>query len=142
MTTRTIIEFLRARLHEDEQAARETLGRQPLDQWDAVGATGEDDPSLSYWRVTRIAHADPTPAARSIARHIARWDPARVLAEVEAKRRIISRCERLLEERTASSELDWAADFLAHDVLRDLAAPHASHPDYSPTWAPADEPAP
>lgn len=120
-----LVEFLHARLDEDERLAQ--AGRVEGDLFIDFKPTNGDEEG---------------PGEAALLAHIGNWDPIRVLAEVKVKRRIISRCESLLDERTASSELDWAADFLAHDVLRDLAAPHASHPDYSPSWAPADEPAP
>lgn len=59
--------------------------------------------------------------------HIARWDPARVLAEVDAKRR----------------QLDAFDEYGTHDTwdlidttLRLLAIPYAGHPDYQKEWAP------
>lgn len=68
--------------------------------------------------------------------HIVRWDPARVLAECEAKRRIV-------EEHGAKGELhrycqtcggtDYPVDWPC-DTLRLLALPYASHPDYDPAW--------
>jgi hypothetical protein len=60
--------------------------------------------------------------------HAHRWSPARVLAECEAKRRIV--------------EVDWRADdsgeatLVQQDVLRLLALPYADHPDYRPEWRP------
>ena len=123
-----LVEFIRARLDEDERIARGEITRREVWQskLDRMRRVGE------MVGVGLIDYDEPG----------APGDPARVLADVDAKRRIISRCERLLDARAASSELDWAADVLAHDVLRDLAASYVSHPDYSPTWAPADEPAP
>ena len=51
--------------------------------------------------------------------HIARWDPARVLAECEAKRQLIERV----------GNPDWAG-------FRILALPYADHPDYQQEWKP------
>lgn len=63
-----------------------------------------------------------------------RLNPARVLAECEAKRRIVSRCDLVLRGRpegmfNAGQEVD------ANDNLRALALPYADHPDYRQEWA-------
>src|SRR5690554_3993666 len=39
--------------------------------------------------------AHPEPMGRGDAEHIARWNPARVMAEVEAKRRLLARHDRI-----------------------------------------------
>ena len=49
-------------------------------------------------------------------RHIARWDPARVVAECESKRRILERHEQ------------------DEEILRVLALPYADHRDYRDEW--------
>ena len=58
-------------------------------------------------------------------------DPDLILAEVEAKRRIVN----------AIGEADphaayITATFTGWDVLRLLALPYADHPDYDPSWRP------
>jgi hypothetical protein len=58
-----------------------------------------------------------------LAAHIARHDPARVLAECEAKRRIV--------EMHAYQE-----EHFTPDELRALALPYADHPDYREEWRP------
>lgn len=124
-----IVAFLLARLAEDEQVARaatpggwfwdaeaecfSTSARtESLDDhsWPAtvVGAIGEHTSGFVLVEATDAAH-------------ITRFDPARVLAEVEAKRRIIEH------------EDHWAED---DRVLHLLALPYREHPDYRPAWAP------
>lgn len=88
----TLIEFLRARLDEDEGAALRADDDEPVDSDNQ-----------------------------------ARWSRSRVLAEVEAKRRIIAECERTFDVE----EHGWA---LANDVLALLALPYADHPDYDQAW--------
>jgi hypothetical protein len=51
---------------------------------------------------------------------IARWDPARVLAECAAKRRIVEM---------------YAGQHGQPYVLHFLALPYADHPDYRQEWA-------
>jgi hypothetical protein len=75
------------------------------------------------------------PQWRANAQHVARWDPARVVAEVEAKRRIVDWSESVeaeftkagLGERTNGTHMVFA---------RWLAAPYAEHPDYREEWRP------
>jgi hypothetical protein len=56
--------------------------------------------------------------------HVMRWSPARVLAECEAKRRIV---------RIAVDQIDEDS---GGELLRLLALPYASHPDYREEWRP------
>ena len=89
----TLAEFLLARIAEDEQVARSSL------------ATHEEGEPWGYGHLP-----DDGP-------HIARWSPARVLAECAAKREIVER-------------------FVAWDAVRLLAAPYSAHPDYDKDWRP------
>jgi hypothetical protein len=61
----------------------------------------------------------------AVAGHLARWDPARVLAECEAKRRIVKFAEYWLGA-TEGMEAEF--------VLGSLALPYADHPDYDEAW--------
>jgi hypothetical protein len=58
------------------------------------------------------------------AEHIARWDPARVLAEVNAKRRILDEAVRLMS---------YDGEF---QFLELLALPYADRPGYREEWRP------
>lgn len=92
--------------------------------------------------------------------HIARWDPARVLAECEAKRQIVAEHPEVTVWSTGESysgdridEPEWfcgrCVDTSARQpwtdvdrveypcpTLRLLALPYADHPDYRQEWAP------
>lgn len=92
----TPVEFLRARLDEDQRAA--------LDWQESYSP---QHPSLV--------------------------DPARVLAEVDAKRRIVELWERENGERHLHAEGEARA-WLMDEVLQALALPYAEHPDYDPAW--------
>jgi hypothetical protein len=122
-----LVAFLKARLDEDEQAARAAVGF---------------DYGVREW----ADDGDPVNV------HIARHDPARVLREVEAKRRMLEAHSRPhhcahLTGRGASSVVDgkpWVFYEEAHtqdtgdicDVLRLLALPYADHKDYREEWRP------
>jgi hypothetical protein len=73
-------------------------------------------------------------------RHIARHDPARVLAEVDAKRRIIEQhhCSGVTCPRCSLGTEDGEVVFERDPcgTLRLLALPYAGHPDYRGEWAP------
>jgi hypothetical protein len=66
------------------------------------------------------------------AQFIADWNPARVLAEVDAKRRILDWCARIDPPYGLGGILAGQA----RRILRWLALPYAGHADYRPEWAP------
>jgi hypothetical protein len=77
------------------------------------------------------------------AEYIAYWDPARVLADIAAKRRIIGWCREVVGERRMinygtfgclKDDPEALAVTLAMETLRNLAAPYAEHPDFQPEW--------
>jgi len=89
------------------------------------------------------------------ARHIARWDPARVLAECQAKRDIIALHEPSYSygpiykidgeyQRVPAcamcvnfhADMDCENEHYPCPTLRLLAAPYADAPGYRPEWAP------
>lgn len=156
-----LVAFLRARLDEDEQVARAaTSGRW---RWDLDGGAYEDDPlgtATQEWgsRGPDLMSGDePVIGAtgydasnvivkRADANHIARHDPARVLAEVEAKRRIIE-LHRATDGLDCASCANWGdvthdrdyGEMGSHEwypcsTLRFLTLPYAGYPDYQDAW--------
>ncbi|WP_238741501.1 DUF6221 family protein [Kitasatospora sp. A2-31] len=146
--------FLRARLDEDEEAAR--AAAEP-ESWVQINRDLMPSWSLQWWADPDVVAvvADETSAhpvaitpdgmeerdAEARAAHIARHDPARVLAEVDAKRRILSRYTSAVEDSAEDAE-GYYDENRAEDarqlrpVLRLLALPYAGHPGYRPEWAP------
>jgi len=123
----SLSEFLRARITEDEEVAREASRVRETrtgDQWERSVHVYEDEVlvvgATERSRLVGKVHRGAT--------HIARHDPARVLAECEAKRRIVADLAPFLGETPLG--------YLAAQVLEDLAAPYADHPDYQPEWRP------
>lgn len=112
--TTALVAFLRARLDEDARLARRCAGDDCGD-WVARGDTVD------------FCQMDLRGFHPTIAAHVARYDPARVLAAVDATRRVVDAAERRLRE---------AADPLAVAVLRALALPYADHADYRVRWRP------
>ena len=75
-----------------------------------------------------------------VAVHIARWDPARILAEVDAKRRIIAG-HPPNPPRSAQGDFCQTCDVRGGgpypcDTLRLLALPYADRPGYWGSWRP------
>ncbi|MFF8618955.1 DUF6221 family protein [Streptomyces sp. NPDC015350] len=121
--------------HGDEEllvALRPGLPRPPEvmgGRWGAVVAATSDpaDPDAD----------SPMPAFVHAARH----DPARVLAEVRAKRLLNESWRRLIAEIDADPDPERQERLAGtrHDldqVARHLAAAHDKHPDYRPEWRP------
>ena len=119
----TLAGFLAARLDEDEAAAKAQAQR---------------------GTVVMYTDGEPTQAE---AEYFATISPARVLREVEAKRRILSEhtmepglfppsCSRCYETNTAAYPEEWEPLLWPCPTVRDLAAVYSDHPGYDPRWKP------
>lgn len=133
-----LTEFYAARLDETEAAARDSYyeGQRWITEEEGVYRWPDDE---------LVQMAD----RKADARHIARHDPARVLREVEAGRKILAdlpayskqrrdlRDHVYLPENAAyhSGHADGTDD-AAYYALRLLAAVYSDHPDYDEAWRP------
>lgn len=123
--TLTLSEFLLARIAEDEAAARAAGGAHWLVR---------EVPYQGVWFVGTDADYLPPDASESYeTEHAERHDPARVLAEVDAKRRIVENLHALAA-KTDDGENWTPADSALIDTLRILSLPYAEHPDYREEW--------
>ena len=127
----TIVEFLLARIAEDEAVARSVIDGDFSEghwRWDSHrlqpyrSALVNDRDSV----VLPPKNDDVYPSA-SVAVHIARHDPARVLAECAAKRAIVGHFD---DPDYDSYPLNEAK----RTTLRSLAAVYADHPDCRQEW--------
>jgi hypothetical protein len=151
--TADLVAFLRTRLDEDEQLAREARAEVGRD-WDLFD-TGRGDGCVMEDRSTIIAWYDQHTGmddlriARPVAALMARFDPARVRAEVGAKRRIIDLHSPVrLHGGAGAKYFDTTTVCRSCEppqfpdrafpcpTLRLLALPFREHPDYQPDWAP------
>lgn len=147
-----LTEFLLARISEDEAVARAAIDPdRPGTHWHWVRTSDDvpvDDPASDdvdeFTYGLRTVEEFPTtsgvgdlpafvtnglfPSESLGHRHIARHDPARVLAECEATRRIV-------EWATTEGHEQWGVG----PVLNLLALPYADHPDYRAEWRVAGE---
>jgi hypothetical protein len=115
-----LIEFLRARLDEDERSARAAIER-GMSVWEAHEQGRVAMVSLPDGDALIYDEGSPNDDQ---ARHIARWDPARVLAEVQAKRRIVDEVVPEME----------TVEYQSRKLLGLLATSYADHPDYDLAW--------
>jgi hypothetical protein len=115
----TLTEFLLARIAEDEAVARAAAGESAYPHY---GDTAAEEV---------VAMAEGEGCALEGTQHFARWLPARVLAECEAKRQIVEYAEYLAVDPDESGYSDGTSGRGAMErVLRFLALPYADHPDY------------
>ncbi|MFE1321615.1 DUF6221 family protein [Kitasatospora phosalacinea] len=149
--TTGLVAFLRARLDEDYKLAFEAGNGGP-EHWKfdpELPWNGDNGPREAIVRFNGsalgyVAAVDPVHGKYGTwgARHIARHDPARVLAEVNAKRRILDELLDEIDERDRTYQVEYWDHFmgpyrpLTDQLLRLLALPYATHPDYRPEWAP------
>lgn len=115
----TLTEFLLARLAEVEAIAR-VVNVGIWYPW--------DDRNAELYAAIRSIHPEA-------AVHIRAQSPACVLADVEAKRRIVDRCKYAVESDGWMNDYDmFDAGEQAFGTLLDLARPYADHPDFDPSW--------
>jgi hypothetical protein len=159
-----LVEFLKARLDEVEQAARAaTPGpwrHDPDKHWRKPGTVWFEEAVFagpSGDAATCVAGTGETEDRQSMAdaEHIARHDPARVLAEVDTRRRIIAEHAEVdgacrvctVEDRedapyeqidAGGPELVTVRRFMSYPctTVRLLALPDADHADYREEWRP------
>ena len=133
----TLTEFLLQRIGEDEAAARAGISSQadPENGWGLIETRGFAGLTLS----PHVGHIHE----RVQGEHIIRWHPARVLAECEAKRRIVEAADEATGlDMQVDSEFrvgfrDTSTEpYLGDVILRALALPYADHPDYRGEWKP------
>jgi hypothetical protein len=164
-----LAEFLLARIAEDEHCARLADTGEKWESAQVYGVDGVIDfkPSVPGSHLgDRVMgdHNDSAHAWMSLYQsgHIAHWDPDRVLAECEAKRRIIERhkpnpggfivtnvnkgeghraplCTVCVVDRDDYWE-NWTMEPWPCPTLRDLGEVYADHPDYPGDLAAVTDP--
>lgn len=145
MTSQDLVAFFSARLDEDEAIAQAaTPGPWEVDNEnyaEAIRTLDEGDSVVSGGRWGGEAPVFGTDDALHIARH----DPARVLADVTAKRAIIESFNRADVEaqrrgvlRASKAEGDDLAVLIVagtlQSILLALAQQYTDHPDFDPAW--------
>ena len=139
--------WLLEQIAEDERAAREVSSPAP---WVVDDQQRDDRAIYGAARGATVAY-DPSgdEESRRDFAHIVRWDPARVLAECDAKRRIVERhshtTEVIWRDRSQDFEVcDECGSGAANqgctpwpcDTLKLLALSNADRPGYREEWRP------
>lgn len=126
-----LVAWLRAQLDDDERVA---LAATP-EAWITANRCVE----VAGRRM--VASVVPYVPQVTDAEHIARWDPARVLQEVEAKRLILDLYVEAVEfERRPDSAfpgVPFAGREYLDPVIGFLALPYSDRPGYRQEWAPS-----
>lgn len=142
-----ITAFLLERIAEDQAAAQAaTAGHwefaEVSDGWDGMTEALQTVDKLPPWPDGSISPVDTVlsgwgydacgiTVSDEDAGHIARWDPARVLAECAAKRRVV-----LTAHHAARVARDIGQrDRPYNDILIHMAQPYAGHHDYRTEWS-------
>ncbi|MBF6277043.1 DUF6221 family protein [Nocardia nova] len=160
----SIVDFIRARLDEDEQTARaatqgewewddDGAGLGVLTEWRTCPHHCKVDPDAKHSRgisgqpghehrymenavVDAHGYDDPwLEVSEQDAAHIARFQPKRVLRQCAGLRRVFS------EELDSHVHLEGAGQTIDHEeanestIFRGLASVWSDHPDYRPEWA-------
>lgn len=99
-----LVEFLLARVDEDEAVARRVQGRTRHEPPPTIGGIGDVG--------------------------LVGYPYRRALAECEAKRRVVEESREYSPELAEGDNGAWAFDL----VLRALALPYAEHPDFREEW--------
>lgn len=118
--------FILARQAEREAAARAATAG----PWE-VGSVDDDLADVWGQSPNKVTAAHDYPCCTvEDAEHIARHDPAWVLADVAAKRRLVRWAMRWPMRPPKASDGIAAEDY----ILLSLAQPDADHPDFDPAW--------
>lgn len=138
-----LTQWLNEQLDEDERIARAAShvlrngAHWSLDEWHGreqphsliAQGTAEQPVALGHFT------ADPVPTEQAL--HIAAHDPARVLREVEAKRRLLDiHRPYVAEPGQACLGCAGGIEFERCPVVRLLALPYADRPGYRDEWRP------
>jgi hypothetical protein len=150
-------EFIEQRITEDERAAcidgpspRPWVAVTDADSGPCVRTGVDQEPEWQrevnhqVWHCDDEADGCPEQARMWIseAEHMARHDPARVLRDVEAKRRLLAQyqavCDEVRSPKSAEHRMNARArQFALDEVLVTLALPFSDHTDYNPSWSPS-----
>ncbi|MEU0589960.1 DUF6221 family protein [Streptomyces ardesiacus] len=131
-----LVQWLRVQLDEDERTARAATAG----PWEQSGI-GEYGWGVSFSAPGAGVEAADSDQGRADAEHIAAWDPARVLREIDAKRQVIALHRELedpqeMQDYCATCEVTGKYPEYPCKTLRLLALPYADRAGYRDEWRP------
>jgi hypothetical protein len=136
-----IAEFLAARLDEEQRRA-EAAAKESSPRFDVDGKQWRNsDGEGIYCQELPLAVGPYGVLGDAFVSHVLAYDPARVLAEVAAKRAIVDLWEPSLPDGAQDGrdwnekEADDARAYVLELALRHLASLYADHADFDPAWA-------
>lgn len=141
----TLTEFYAARLNEKEAAAKAAAGEyQGGGEW-YITRQGTLGSRVERFRDADVGCPDGCHPSEAQNVHIALHDPARVLRQVEAGRKILAAYNQALDDQNrmlASPAGDQSVTYewvngkicVLLDVMRGFAAAESGHPDFDPKW--------
>lgn len=131
-----LVAWLRQQLDEDERVALAAAQLAQTRDWWASAEGKVHDANAEGYR--NLLGGENAWSLDEIGEHIARWDPARVLAEVEAKRRVLDRYEDALARCDDPDESQLAAGIQVSEyedwIIPQLAQPYAGQPGWREEW--------
>jgi hypothetical protein len=122
-----LVQWLGQQLDEDERTARGT--GQPSTSWQNVDMDGELRDDLNAGTVAYV----PRGETRA---HIAAWDPARVLREINAKRQALAHYARVCQLTKDGDEAYLLAEGVAAKQIQIMATAYCYRPGYREEWRP------
>lgn len=138
-----LVEFLRARIDEDEAMARAAVTEDADATWEQVDP--EELPGMIQGAGGGLVTYDDGYPSGAQARHIAHQDPRRVLRGSKAKRAIVDWCVEVIGDRDLdgyaqsgilADDKNALAVTLAVETLRNLATIDPEHADFREEWTP------
>lgn len=126
-----LVRFLRTQLDDDERVAHAAADGDPV--WNIR----HPEPGAPSWSRSAllgkslVSSCDPATLTPAEGEHIARWDPARVLAEVEAVRKLLDWLDDL-DRWESGANVFRMPD--TDDARKALAQPYADRPGYREEW--------
>jgi hypothetical protein len=120
----TLIEFLEARVAEDELMATAAIEGATAD-WHVLYAYRDIKDGDGHY----VVLADGLYPSAAQAAHIARHSPGRILRQCEVAREVIAEFLRL------DALDDQQGRLVAESVMKRLASVYDDHPDFDPAWS-------
>ncbi|MCD7440252.1 DUF6221 family protein [Streptomyces lincolnensis] len=146
-----LAQWLHTQVDEDERIVQAASWADEANAWHAAPSPYDTWGKDERWYVEDameeglVTHVDPKASDdEGVARHIAEWDPARVLREIDAKRQLLA-LHRPVQQRSTGSgggtieDCQVCGHFPAQYpcvTLRLLALPYADRPGYREEWRP------
>lgn len=133
-----LITWLRQQLDNDERMARAAVADYDGEGSWCIEPPDPDEswarPRLFWLAVTNSV--DPETMPPGMAEHIARWDPDRVLAAVEAKRRVLDEFEKALGRRKQypADQANAGALLMMVRIVKLLAQSYAGQEGWREEW--------